>query len=182
MYCGACAHDALLIRELRRLGEEAVVYPLYTPLKLDGEFAFPQRAIHLGGVKAYLQHRSPVFRSIPEPWARSLDNERLLKWASKFAVSTKPSALGPMTLDTLRGPNGPLSREFSRLADAFVSEKPSVVTVTNSLLSGIAPVLKARAGCADRVLLARGRQLSGGLASRFQGSMPRSNPRELRIH
>lgn len=143
MYCGACAHDALLVSELRRMGEDAVVFPLYTPLKLDGEFAFPQRDIYLGGVKAYLQHRSRLFRAIPEKWIRWLDGERLLRWASQFAVSTKPSELGPMTLDTLKGPLGPLSDEFLRLAHSIAAEKPDIVTITNSLLSGVAPVIKA---------------------------------------
>jgi len=145
MYCGACAHDALLVSELRRMGEDAVVYPLYTPLKLDGEFDFPQREIHLGGVKAYLQHKSRFFRSIPEKWVGWLDNEKLLRWASKFAVSTKPAELGPMTLDTLNGSLGPMSKEFERLADAVALEEPDIVTITNSMLSGVAPLLKVKA-------------------------------------
>lgn len=144
MYCGACAHDALLVSELRRLGEDAVVYPLYTPLKLDGEFDFPQREIHLGGVKAYLQHKSHFFRSIPERWVGWLDNEKLLRWASKFAVSTKPADLGPMTLDTLNGSLGPLAKEFEKLADAVALDEPDVVTITNSMLSGVAPLLKVK--------------------------------------
>ncbi len=145
MYCGACAHDALLVSELRRMGEDAVVYPLYTPLKLDGEFAFPQREIHLGGVKAYLQHKSRFFRAIPERWVGWLDNEKLLHWASKFAVSTKPTELGPMTLDTLNGSLGPMAKEFERLADAVALEEPDIVTITNSMLSGVAPLLKVKA-------------------------------------
>lgn len=143
MYCGACAHDALLVSELRRMGEDAVVFPLYTPLKLDGEFSFPQRDIYLGGVRAYLQHRSRLFRSVPERWIRWLDGEKLLRWASQFAVRTNASELGPMTLDTLKGPLGPLANEFRRLSEAVSIERPDIVAITNSLLSGAAPAIKA---------------------------------------
>lgn len=147
MYCGACAHDALLLRDLRRLGADAVAYPLYTHLKLDGTFDFPQRRIYLGGIKAYLQHRWRLFRTIPDRWLGWLDDERLLRWASRFAVSTKPSELGPMTLDTLRGASGPLAGEFRRLAEAVDGEAPDAVTVTNSMLSGAAPLLRAPVAC-----------------------------------
>ena len=146
MYCGACAHDALLVNELRRLGHDAVVFPLYTPLRLDGDFGFPQTDVYLGGVNAYLKHASKLFRNLPSGLTRWLDNPKLLKAVSRFAISTKPSDLGPLTLTTLQGSHGPLADEFARLADAIALFEPDIVTLTNSMLSGIATILKVRTG------------------------------------
>ena len=35
MYCGGCFRDNALVAELRRLGHETLMLPLYLPLTLD---------------------------------------------------------------------------------------------------------------------------------------------------
>jgi len=60
-------------------------------------------------------------------------------------VSTKPSDLGPMLVSVLKGTRGRHGRSVRELADYIVEEvRPQIVSITNSLLSGVAPVLKLR--------------------------------------
>jgi glycosyltransferase involved in cell wall biosynthesis len=146
MYCGACAHDALLTRGLRRLGHDAVVMPLYTPLKVDGDADFPVMAVHLGGINAFLQQTLGISRRTPRWLDRTWDNPALLRWVSRFAISTKPSQLGAMTVSVLKGTKGRQAKEFIRLADSLQYLNPDVISITNSLLSGVAPLLKQRLG------------------------------------
>lgn len=146
-YCGACAGDLALVRGLAALGHEVMVVPLYTPLRLEG--AVPQviAPVFLGGINAYLQQLSPAFARLPGFLTRPLDSPGLLRWASRFAVRTDPARLGPMTVSVLQGRQGRQRAELDRLLDFLQSQPPpDVVSITNSLLSALAPVIKERLG------------------------------------
>lgn len=147
MYCGACARDALIARGLIRRGHDVTVMPLYTPLRVEGDGSLPTTSVYLGGVNAYLQHRFPLYRRAPRALTRWMDHPSLLRFASRFAVSTNPRDLGPLTVSTLRGADGPLGPEFERLI-AFIEgfAQPDVVSITNSLLAAAAPVVRSRLG------------------------------------
>ncbi len=147
MYCGACARDLTLIRELIARGHEVEVYPLYTPLRLDGGSPVPLRDIAFGGITVYLQQWSSLFARLPRALARWLDHPALLNLVAKFAIQTKAEDLGPLTVSVLAGRDGRQHAELDRLVDTIaVAGRPDVVMITNSLLSGIAPALKARLG------------------------------------
>jgi glycosyltransferase involved in cell wall biosynthesis len=147
MYCGACAHDVALVRGMMRRGHEVTLTPLYTPLKLDSDGPLPKTRVYMGGINAYLQQRFALFRHSPGFLDRLLDNERLLRWASNFAVKTNPADLGPMTVSVLQGMHGRQRNELEKLLGFLESQpEPDLVTITNSLLSGLAPVLKERLG------------------------------------
>jgi len=147
MYCGACARDIALIRALIARGHDVQVYPLYTPLRLDGGAPVITRPITFGGINVYLQQLSPLFQHLPQWLARVLDGPGFLNWVSRFAIHTKAEDVGPLTVSMLAGRNGRQRVELDRLLDFLAADTlPDVVNITNSLLSGIAPALKERLG------------------------------------
>jgi len=104
-YCGACARDAALVRGLRAAGHDAIMLALYTPLQVEGPDP-SERPVFFGGVNVWLQQKSALFRHTPRWFDRVLDSRRFLNWVMRFAVQTRPEALGPMTVSVLRGDQG----------------------------------------------------------------------------
>ncbi|MBI3910146.1 MAG: glycosyltransferase family 4 protein [Armatimonadetes bacterium] len=146
-YCGACARDAALVRGLLALGHDVQVIPLYTPLKVDSGQALPTTRIFLGGINAYLQQLFPLFQRTPEFIDRLLDHPALLRWASRCAIRTRGEDLGPMTISVLRGKDGRQSKELRKLLRYLTgAPRPDVVSITNSLLLGIAVGVKNTLG------------------------------------
>lgn len=147
MYCGACARDAALMRGLCARGHDVQIIPLYTPLRMEGPDPVPLEPVFLGGINAYLQQVSGIFRHTPRFLDRMFDHEGLLRWASGFAVRTDPRDLGPMTVSVLSGRHGRQVKEVDRLI-AFLCQgpRPDVVSITNSLLSGVAPAIREALG------------------------------------
>ncbi|NOT30677.1 MAG: glycosyltransferase family 1 protein, partial [Planctomycetes bacterium] len=98
-HCGTCLRDAALVQALRALGHDAMLAPLYLPLVLED--GLDSRAVHLGGINAYLAHalRVPLPRFVQD-W---LDSPRLLAWAARRGEMTQAHALGAMTVSMLRG-------------------------------------------------------------------------------
>lgn len=147
MYCGACARDLALARGLIGRGHDFQIIPLYTPLKIEGDDPFPTQPVLLGGINAYLQQYSGLFRRLPPFLDRALDNPTLLRWVSRFALSTEAAQLGAMAVSVLAGREGNQVKEFARLLDHLESqERPHLFSITNTLLSGVAPELKERFG------------------------------------
>lgn len=142
-YCGACARDMVMARGLIKRGHDFQIVPLYTPLKIEGDEPSPLGEVYLGGINAWLQQHVALFRRTPAKLDRLLDHPALLRWAAKFAVSTSPSKLGPMTVSVLAGRDGRQAKEVARLVEYIhTQEPPELISLTNSLLSGLAPVLK----------------------------------------
>jgi len=142
-YCGACARDMVMARGLLKLGHDFQILPLYTPLKIEGDEPSPVGEIYLGGINAWLQQHSALFRRLPARLDRLLDHPALLQWAGRFALRTSPSQLGPMTVSVLAGREGRQRKEVQRLLDYVrTQEPPELISLTNSLLSGLAPALK----------------------------------------
>ena len=63
MYCGACVHDQALVRQLRRMGVDVLLMPLYTPLRWDGD-ELRHDQVFLGGVSAWMRQSGPLLRPI----------------------------------------------------------------------------------------------------------------------
>jgi glycosyltransferase involved in cell wall biosynthesis len=142
-YCGACARDMVMARGLVGRGHDVQIVPLYTPLKIEGEEPCPIGETYLGGINAWLQQHVALCRRMPAALDRVLDHPALLGWAAKFAVSTKPAQLGPMTVSVLAGRDGRQAKEVARLIEYLrTQEPPEIISLTNSLLSGLAPALK----------------------------------------
>jgi len=147
MYCGACARDLALIRGLRARHHDVQVIPLYTPVKAESRESAPMTPVFFGGVNVYLQQHSAIFRHTPAFIDRLFDNPALLKWAGKFAVSTRAANLGPMTVSVLAGRKGHQRKELVRLRNFLQrGRRPDLVVITNSMLSAIAPEVKRDLG------------------------------------
>src|SRR6478672_11605740 len=131
MYCGSCMKDNTLVSALTRLGHDALLIPTYTPIRTDEEDV-SQGRVFFGGINVYLQQKAGLFRYTPGLFDRLLDFPRLLRWVSRFAVRTKYSELGELTVSMLRGRDGKQRKEVAKLSDWLANDvKPDVVLLTN---------------------------------------------------
>lgn len=146
-HCGSCLRDNALVKALRLRGHEAVMAPLYLPMVTDAEEAGGGQPVRVGGISLYLQQKMPrVFRHAPGWLKRWLDAEKRLRWASKFMGMTSARDLGEMTVGSLLGEKGRQWAEWDELVRWMVEMKPEAVSLSNSLLIGLAPALKQRSG------------------------------------
>lgn len=146
-HCGSCLRDNALIKALRVRGHDAIMSPLYLPLVTDREEASPDQPIRVGGISLYLQQKMPWFHRLPRVVHRWLNRPGLLKFAAKGMGMTSARMLGEMTVGSLKGREGRQWGEWHQLIDWIKQEaKPDVVSLSNSLLSGLAPALAEEAG------------------------------------
>ena len=145
-HCGACTRDVTLVQGLRARGHDALLIPVYTPIRSDGPDPTMGRVFY-GGINAYLQQKCAIFRKTPRFVDWLFDRPALLRLVSRFAIETRPEQLGPMTVSVLAGEDGRQRKELealiSFLADA---DRPHAVNLTNSLLAGLAGPIKRRLG------------------------------------
>jgi glycosyltransferase involved in cell wall biosynthesis len=147
-YCGTCLRDNALVAELRRLGHDALLVPLYLPIVVDEPPAAGNAPLFYGGVNVYLQQKSGLFRKTP-PWLdRLFDATPVLRLAASRAGSTEARELGDLTVSTLRGEEGRQVKELDRLAGWLAEMKPEIVCLSNALLVGLARQIRKRTGAA----------------------------------
>jgi glycosyltransferase involved in cell wall biosynthesis len=146
MFCGSCLHDNTLVAELQAQGCDALLIPTYTPLRTDEpDVSLPR--VFFGGLNVYLQQKSALFRHTPWMLDRWLDQPALLRWLSRFAVQTDARQLGELTVSMLQGKHGRQRKEVDKLVHWLAQEiRPQVVNLSNVLLSGLVPELKAHLG------------------------------------
>ena len=147
-HCGACIRDLALTKALRDLGHDAALMPLYLPLIADEvPEGVETEHVHFGGINAYLQHKSALFRHTPRFVDNMFDAPWLLRKAAKRAGMTDAHQLGEMTHSMLKGEHGHQSKEIRKLADALAGEhRPDVLCLSNVLLAGMAKKLKDTLG------------------------------------
>jgi len=144
MYCGNCFRDNALVRELRHLGHEVTMVPLYLPLTLDEADESAATPIFFGGISVYLEQKSALFQRTPRWLRRLLASRKLLAWAGARAAKTKAAEVGDMMLSMLRGEEGRQARELDELiAWLKTQQRPDVICLSNALLVGLARKLKA---------------------------------------
>src|SRR5436309_3745210 len=124
MYCGLCFRDNALVAELRRMGHQVLMVPLYLPFTLDEADESAGTPIFFSGINVYLEQKSAFFRHAPA-WFHDLFAARgLLKWAAGKAAKTRPEQLGELTLSMLRGEAGNQARELDDLI-AWLKKQPA---------------------------------------------------------
>src|SRR5262245_55710091 len=116
-HCGTCMRDNALVTELRRMGHDALMVPLYLPTILDEPAACPDVPLFYGGINVYLQQKAGVFRKTPRVLDKLLDSPGILKAAANRAGMTKATELGELTVSMLNGEEGLQSKELNRLVD-----------------------------------------------------------------
>lgn len=142
MYCGGCLRDNALTAALRRMGHDALLVPLYTPLLTDDADQSLDK-IFYGGVNVYLQQKAPMLRNLPEWLDKKIDSAGFLKFATGFGIKTDPAQLGEMTVSMLRGEDGLQSRELEKLTSWLSGNtQPDVVCLSNGLMAGMAKRLR----------------------------------------
>ena len=145
MVCGNCLRDNRLAAALIELGHDVQLIPTYTPIRTDEEDVSLDRVFY-GGINVFLQQKFGLFRHTPRLLNALLDRPSLLRWASKFAVDTRPEDLGEMTVSVLRGEAGLQRKELRRLIGWLKAERPDIVHLTNSMFAGMAPAMKNALG------------------------------------
>jgi glycosyltransferase involved in cell wall biosynthesis len=141
MYCGSCMRDNTLVSALRRLGHDALLIPTYTPIRTD-EDDLSEGRVFFGGINVYLEQKTWFFRHTPWLLDRLLNFNWLLRSVSRFAVRTRYSTLGKLTVSMLRGEHGNQRKEVAKLTGHLVEDvKPDVVILSNALLSGAVPAI-----------------------------------------
>jgi glycosyltransferase involved in cell wall biosynthesis len=142
MYCGSCMHANTLVAALQQAGHDALLVPLYTPLRLDEEDAGIAE-VAFGGANLYLQQRLPWLRHAPRFLTGILDSPRLLRCIGSRSGSTRPESLGPLAVSMLRGEEGRQQGELARLARWLRDEiRPQVIHLSNAMLIGTARMLR----------------------------------------
>lgn len=144
MFCGSCMQDNTLARALRLAGSDAVLLPTYTPIRVDEENESTER-VFLGGINVYLDSKLPGWKWLPGGFKRWLDRPSVVRFLSKRSSSTDASQLGDITIDLLRGLQGPQRTEINELINYLCDDlNPDVILFSNALLSGLVPELKSR--------------------------------------
>lgn len=146
MYCGSCLRDNALASALLRGGHRVALVPLYSPVRTDSPGVAIDE-VFLGGINAYLQYASVIFRYTPRAVDWLFDRPWLLNLAGSYGAQTSPAKLGPFILSILEGEEGPQIKEIRRLARFIADElKPEVISLPNLMLIGLARLLRRETG------------------------------------
>ena len=121
--------------------------PVYLPLTIDEPDQSAGVPIFFGGISVYLEQKSTLFARFPRWFHQWLASPRVLKWASGKTASTRAAELGEMTLSMLQGEEGRQARELDALVDWLKQQpKPDAIFLSNALLGGLTPRLRAELG------------------------------------
>ncbi len=152
MYCGSCLHDNALCKALLKLGHDALLVPIYTPILTDEENVSSNRLFY-GGLNVYLQQTMPLLGKLPA-WADSfLSSPKLVSWIAERAMGTTAGDLGALTVSMLKGKDGRQRKEVKRLCDWLQTQTPDVIIFSNLLIAGCIPQIKQQIGCKTVVIL-----------------------------
>jgi glycosyltransferase involved in cell wall biosynthesis len=144
MYCGSCMYGNTVAAALKKLGEDAVLVPMYTPIRTDEENVSVDRVV-FGGVNVYLQERFALFRHTPWFVDRLFDSPGLLRQATRHSSSVRPEHLGAMTVSMLEGEQGHQRKEVQKLVAWLADEiRPDLVHLNNVMLIGPAREIRRR--------------------------------------
>jgi glycosyltransferase involved in cell wall biosynthesis len=142
MYCGTCIRDNALAAELGRQGHEVMLLPIYTPTRPDEPNVSHDR-LFFNGISVFLRQRFPV----PAALEKLLESRWLLKLATARAMPVDPKVLGELTVAMLKGEDGILRREFTKMVDWLRTQAaPDVIELSHTLLAGLIKQLKEALG------------------------------------
>ena len=144
MYCGSCLRDNALAAEMKRQGHDVILQPIYTPTLTDEQNVSDAR-VFMSGISVYLEQHSAFFRWTPWLLDRLWESRWVLDLATRRSIAVNPRLLGEMTVSMLRGEDGFQRKEIQKLSAWLSAEAPpDLVTLPNSLLSGLArPIRQA---------------------------------------
>ena len=139
--------DNALVQQLKHMGHDAVMLPMYLPHILDEEPADEDQPIFFGGINAYMQLKYSFFRHVPKWLDKVLDSRPLLGKVAKAQKGnmTAGREISEMALSTFQGEKGPLAKEFRHLVQwAVERENPDAIYLSTAMQVGLAPAIKQR--------------------------------------
>ena len=146
MYCGSCLYGNTLAAAMQRLGEDAILTPMYTPIRTD-EKNVSIHHIAFGGINVYLQEHFALFRHTPWFLDRLFDSPELLRWATRRSASVRPEHLGAITVSMLEGEEGRQRKEVQKLVRWLDRDvRPDLVHLNNVMLIGSAREIQRKLG------------------------------------
>jgi len=147
-YCENCLRDIALVRQMRKLGHDVLMVPMYLPFQGAEAEEIANAPIFFGGINVFLQQKSALFRKTPRWIDQLFDSPRLLKWISRKADMTTARALGETTISMLQGVQGRQVKELERLIKWLddPKNKPDIVCLSNVLLAGLAKPIREKLG------------------------------------
>ena len=144
MYCGSCMLDNALVRAMIRQGHDALLVPVYTPIRTDDEDVSLDR-VFLGGVNVYLQQKFSWLRFLPRRFDAFLNQPWLIQKMTANAGNPSPHLLGSLAVSMLKGTDGNQRKEVIRLCDWLEKEiRPDALLLTNLLIGGCIAEFKRR--------------------------------------
>ncbi len=144
MFCGSCLHDNRLVASWQQSGIDALLVPMYTPIRTD-EIDVSINRVFFGGINVFLREKLPWMRLVPRATLRWLDHPRVLRWITERRMETDASKLGGLTVSMLQGEQGRQRGEVDLLCDWLEAEvHPSVLIFSNLLIAGSGPRIKQR--------------------------------------
>lgn len=147
-YCENCLRDNGLAINLRKMGHNVVITPLYLPILTDDNKAETTVPVFFGGINVYLQQKIKLFRKTPRWIDKFFDADFFLKIASHLSGMTRSTDLAETTLSMLRGEHGHQKKEYERLEKWLLTQNNiDVIHISNALLSGFAPGIKEKLNC-----------------------------------
>lgn len=142
-YCENCFRDGAFIKELSSRGHDVALAPMYIPVA--GAAIDPATPVFFGAVNVYLKEKFSIFRRSPSWLERLFNAPFMLSLASSQSGSTRVRGLEGMTLSVLKGESGNQAKELARLITWLRDVgKPDVVHLSNALLLGLAPAIRAK--------------------------------------
>jgi glycosyltransferase involved in cell wall biosynthesis len=146
-YCQNCCRDYVLVKELRKLGYDASIVPMYLPLSLDDPQMQEEKRLFYGALRVYLNEKIPFFAQMPLFLKKSLNALPLLKHAAKISKKASSSGMEKITLSLLKGEEGQQKQELEELVSWLKhDEKPDAIILSNALLSGLAKSMQKNLG------------------------------------
>ncbi len=144
-YCQNCMRDNELVLQLRAMGHDVIMVPMYLPLNEETLRTRGDTPVFYGAINIYLKQMFPRYRNAPMWLEKLLDSRPLLKVAAHLSGSTSAKGLEEMTLSMLQGEDGKQASELEHLVHWLEQDgKPDVIHLSNALLLGLARKLKQR--------------------------------------
>jgi glycosyltransferase involved in cell wall biosynthesis len=144
-YCQNCMRDNEMVLQLRAMGHDVIMVPMYLPLNENTLKTRGDTPVFYGAINIYLKQMFPGYRRAPVWLEKLLDSRPLLKVAAHLSGSTSAKGLEEMTLSMLQGEEGKQASELEHLVHWLEHEgKPDIIHLSNALLLGLAKSLKQR--------------------------------------
>ena len=148
-YCGNCLRDNTYARALLAQKHDVTLMPLYLPVQeVSTDNSRPEQSkqspIFFGAVSFFVSQQWFRNRGLPAWLENWLNRPVFLRLAARMAGSTRVKGLEEHTLSMIEGRNGSFLLEAEKLIEWIETDLPEVIHLSNTLIIGLAPLLKKR--------------------------------------